>query len=192
MLSKKYSLLVLLIMTLVFFFSACESVEHKKEDTIFFNQDLELLSAPDSINDAKIVIAPPKNWKIPDSSLISTISSKLDQVRDSSINYRYSLLKIFLDSTSSSILSVGLIEQNQSKASVAVNKTEYVSMVEKSFLSKNVKRGFFVKDNIEIVQFLIQEVDFITFKLIFLNHRNNIVQIDYILNSKKYLDLISF
>lgn len=190
MLSNKLNQLVFLFTILILLFSACNKVDSEKKDTILFNQVDSLISSPDSLYNGGIIISPPKDWTNIDSNLISLITAKLSQISDTSFHFEYNLLKIYFDSTSSSLLSVGTIIYDESIYSAETALSDYKSLFEKNLLTSNIKTGSYIKDNIEITQFLIQEKDNITFKLIFINNSNKIIQIDYILNPKIYLDIV--
>ncbi len=185
-LSKNISILLVIS---ILFVSSCNNQEVEPKDSIKFNLDSALINESDTLSVVNIFIASPKNWLSTDEQLMEKISSKLGQVIDSNFAYKYKLMKIYFDSTSASLLTIGIISQDKYKNTDSLIN-DYASLIETKFSGSNIKKGFYRKDNIDITQLLIQEKETITFKLLFINNRKNLVQVDYILDSKNYLDLV--
>jgi hypothetical protein len=63
----------------------------------------------------------------------------------------------------------------------------YEKLLQNKFSAATIKKGEFTKDNLKFVQFLIQKENLITFKLLFQNSQNELIQFDYIVPKENYV-----
>ena len=178
-------LLVLLSIVLI----SCTNTRDEVKDTLVFNIDSSRIAPVEKIDSSGITFHPPLNWKEVDSDMSEKLMKSVNPLNEKSVKFIYKPIKIFLEQSSFSILSVGTVLPSVDTDTSANNLKNYESIVSENFAESILKEGSFYKNGAEVYQYLIQKSNLISFKLIF-EFGNVIYQFDYSCPQKNYEEQI--
>lgn len=152
---------------------------------LVFNVDSTQIAGEVFISELNVKFNPPKDWNEISSDLSEKVINELGKNKNSGNSFRYKPQKIFLEKDNHSLLSVGYVEKIDTSIHGNI-LLAYESAIKTSLKEKEYKEGKFTKDGIGITQFLIQKENLISFKLLFLNSSNELIQFDYASQQENY------
>ena len=146
-----------------------------------FKVDASLIGEKKTDEALQISYNPPINW-VENDSVFKKIETVFNQNKD---NYSIKLKNLFWNKSSQSIMTVSSFDD------ISPEKFNYILQNYKTvFNSKNqwsnIKKGEYFYKKYWINQFLLQNKDLITFKLIIQKETKEIFEVNYIIPSKQY------
>jgi len=170
----------------LFLLNSCGENKKPSNDIekINFSVDSSLLGEKVVLNDLNFSYNAPKNWIIFDSAAVNQLIKIPIEQSKNDISKIIKPINYFVDSITKSILITSMIfdKDKKNKKQFISNYKNHINTVSKD---SKVMVNEFMKDNFHIVQFLIQNNDFVNFKLVmFIN--SNIIQQDFYIPPKEY------
>lgn len=179
---KKFVIVISLILIILLNFCGKDKSPSIIEE-IRFNVDSTLLNEKFILKDVNISINPPKNWKAIDSDSIKMLTKSLKfQGKHSTIILDPK--NIYIDSITQSIMIISLVnsEINNEKKDLI---SQYIKEIKNNTAGSKIMINEFMKDSFHITQFLIQNIDYINFKLV-VYYKKSVIQLDYFIPPKEY------
>ena len=99
-------------------------------------------------------------------------------------------LYVFTSDSTGSILSVGIIKALRTDTTKTAQLKRIKELFSNKYSPESIKTAEYLKDGIHITQFLIQEKQLITFKLLFETKDKKLIEFDYLMPSGTYIDEI--
>ena len=174
------------VVTLPLIFSSCNGNEEPaKINRLSFNIDSTQLAGEVKLPQYGISFNPPVNLVHSD-EFFNKLSSSLSQNSSAQIEISTTPVEAFIDKKFN-VLVVSAIEPKI--ADTAINNLDKVTgILKKQFGKENMKHAEYLKENIKISQFLIQDSINVIFKLLLQNKDKKVLQYDYIIPQKNYKD----
>lgn len=141
-----------------------------------FNVVPEKLGVPVVAEDLGIRFQPPAGWEPLSSAAFDSVSHVLDRSDEA---LRLHPRHIFLDPRNGSLCSVTTVAFADSLGFDAMI-ARYGALIADRYQGDSLRQGLFYKDNIRMVQYLLQPQDRVAFKLLFETPVGGVIQFDYI------------
>jgi len=190
-LSIKLLIIVGLLTCLICLYDCGNQKEVKVElKQITFNIDTTELAAQITNKNIEITFNPPRNWQIIDSKLFQKYKTNLQL--DTNKNYGVSIIpqNIFTSDSMKCILAISRINFMDKKNVNSLILEKYESVLNNKFANLKIKKAEFMKGNLPIVQYLINEAKYVDFKLLIFNKNKDLIQFDYIASTEIYPKMI--
>ena len=178
-----YPILVVCLSTVLFF--SCGKGDSLQDDSDYFTFDKSLHGIEVVDQELGIKFFPPKNWE-----LQQTMISKKTESRDSSNpidQFIYSPTYVFFDDSTGGFLSVGKVITTDTTLAKSARFNFYKGLINSKYKNNSLSLGNFIHSKIYFSQFKIEKYNLVSFKLLFLNANNEILEFDYTIPSK-FLD----
>lgn len=154
---------------------------------IQFNVDSNLLSQEVIDSSSKFLFMPPKEWKLINKKLFKDVLDKNNLQLKQEEKILIAPLYIFMDDSMNCLLNISRIQlkeenKSQTKSTIAIYEEELL----RKFGKEKLKRAEYLKGNLAITQYLINENNEVNFKIIFFDENKNLVQFDYVTSLDVY------
>lgn len=159
---------------LVFIFYSCN--KNQKTEELNFINDSTKIGIETIDYDLGIKFNPPKDWELQPASL----SKKMES--NSSESFYYQPIYLFFDNESKAILSVGKVQSSDTSLSKTSQINYYKSLITNKYKNNNIVYTSFTKGKIHFYKINYEKENFISYKIIFQNESNEIIQFDYSFN----------
>lgn len=149
------------------------------DEEISFIVDQSKLGIEMSDYDLGVKFHPPKNWELQPASLSKKIES-----RNSTESFIYEPIYLFFNDSSKAVLSVGKVMSLDSSVSKSAQINFYKSLLLSKYKENNVRFSSFTHNKINFTQLIFEKGNLISYKIIFLNGDNDIIQFDFSFRSE--------
>ncbi|MBI5809166.1 MAG: hypothetical protein HZA74_12275 [Ignavibacteriales bacterium] len=149
------------------------------DEEISFIVDQSKLGIEMSDYDLGVKFHPPKNWELQPASLSKKIES-----RNSTESFIYEPIYLFFNDSSQAVLSVGKVVSLDSSVSKSAQINFYKSLLLSKYKENNVRFSSFTHNKINFTQLIFEKGNLISYKIIFLNGDNDIIQFDFSFRSE--------
>lgn len=156
-----------------------ESAQQANE--LMFVVDSTKLELSTHLADLGIVFNSPKNWEPIADDLFKELSSKTSIANFTDSVFSCKPISIFLNPDNNSMLFITSVQGISDTSSFV----KYKNLLHEKLSPR--KTGDFLKDQVTFSQFLIQNDQYINFKLLFQNSRHQFIQFDYIIPTNSYV-----
>lgn len=126
---------------------------------------------------------PPKDWELRQTSISKKIESR--GVKNNNENFIYEPTYVFFNSSVGGLLSVGKITTSDSTLSRSAKLNYYKGLLSQKYKDNNLMVAKFIYSKIYFTQFHLQKENLTSFKIVFENSVNSIIQFDYTLPSNE-------
>lgn len=182
---KSFYLLVIIVLAILV--SCSDNEKMPESEQLLFEINYELLSDSVQLTAYNLIFNPPKNWEPISKRLFDSLDQKI-QNQQLSDSIKIIPLSVFFSESNQSILNVSAVNVQSSNLESMVDLFEQRE-IEKSGI-QNFKRADFLKDNLSITQFLVEENNLIIFKLFIKTHQDKMVEFDFIVPKNNYAEEI--
>lgn len=182
----KIQLYCILIIIFTLLSSGCKSKVppvNQNPVKMFFSVDSTRINKTVVNQKFNIQYAPPKNWNEVSDQVFSRIKNGLQSINYDSSGLTINPLNLYCTDSLKGILSLSSVEGMKSPE-------EYEKILSEKFGAENVKSTNYMKDDIQITQFLVETNKQVIFKIVFRSTRKNILQFDYITDRNSYMDMV--
>jgi len=184
---------ILIILLLILNCTSSDSNSKAQNSELFFDVDSTKLGNQIENIDYGIKYSPPKGWELIAPELFKQFSQKSQPIQfgNTPLEDKKLLVQpisIFLKQENSCILYLSSIKGLEQEPDSGIAYEKYKNIVTQNFDSSLIKKGDFIRNNIAFTQFVLQHKNQISFKLVFLNHQNKIMQFDYIIPKQSYIN----
>jgi len=174
-----YSLIMIIIIS-----SCSEQVEETqpKYEELIFNVDTTLLGKKVLVKSAGIVFSTPKGYDQMDPEMFQNLKQSMLNIE----GFRhFPMLAAISESQQGIMLFLKLFPEDTTIDHITFQQVEKV--LQPKDTSIKVKKHFFTKDSINILQFIVDTGKLLDFKLFFHDKDSNLYEIDYIfINKEEY------
>lgn len=174
---------VIFLLSCIISFSCKNNEDAGKVNRLDFNIDSTQLAPVVKLTDYRLSFHPPVNLVHSD-EFFKKLSSGIEQNDQSLSGLITKPIDVFVDNDFN-VLVVSNIEA-VAKDTVNGSLNQISGLVKKQFKPENAKFAEFLKDDIKINQFLIQDSVNVIFKLLLQNPDKKVLQFDYIIPQKNY------
>jgi len=170
------------------YLNGCENKQNDETGLkqIQFNIDPNTLAGEVSDSVLKLFFKPPKNWKLIDEKLFKKVEDiddvQLKQKGDVSIIPLY----IFMDDSLKCLLNISQIQLKDGNNTDALNLLEYEKLLLGKFGKEKLKRAEFLKGDLPVIQYMINDKEKVNFKILFYNTAKVLIQFDYVSSIEVY------
>jgi len=175
-------LLIIAVFSLIHF-SCGKNGEETKPNRLSFNIDSALIAPETVIDGYKLSFNPPAGLARSE-EFLKKLNSGVEISNREQKEIFTRPVDVFVDS-SFNIVVVSAVE-SAVKDSVAGGLTKVTGAIKKQFSAEKMKFAEFLKDDIRISQFLIQDSVNVIFKLLLENPDKKVMQFDYIIPQSNY------
>ena len=136
----------------------------------------------------------PIRWELMSSELSERYVARLDSEKFDGNFIVYQPRAFYFNSSVAGLLRVGSITKSEESEEKELTIEPYITLYKKFNSEKNIKRETIKTNNLIITQLIIEKSNLISFKNIFVNKNNKIVQFDFSIqridyeNEKEYLN----
>ncbi len=128
----------------------------------------------------------PLKWELMSSELTERYVARLDSERFDGNFIVYQPKAFYFNSAISGLLRIGSIDKNKDSDEKELTIQKYITLYEKFNSSKNIKQKKIQTNNLIITQLIIEKSNLISFKNIFMNKSEKIIQFDFSIQQKDY------
>ena len=128
----------------------------------------------------------PLQWNLMSSELSERYVARLDSEQFDGNFIVYQPKAFYFNSDISGLLRIGSITKNLTSVETELSVDNYISRFRKFNPIKDFERKTIQTDNLVITQLVIKKSNLISFKNIFMNNQNRIIQFDYSIQEKDY------
>lgn len=182
---KKLTAVLLLVISL-FVLSCSDKKTSEDIKTEEVKTDEKILSDMIIDTDLGISYQVPLEWELMSSELSERYVARLDSERFNGNFIVYQPKAFYFNSSISGLLRVGRIDKNKDSDEKELTIPKYITLYEKFNSSKNIKQKKIQTKNLVITQLIIEKSNLISFKNIFINKNDRIVQFDFSIQQKDY------
>ncbi|RJP64509.1 MAG: hypothetical protein C4539_14380 [Ignavibacteriales bacterium] len=166
----------------VVFLTGCENKQADENSLkqIQFNIDTNTLGEEVSDSGKKISFKPPKEWKQINPKLFNEFLEKasLQLSDDEPVNFNY--LYIFKDDSLKCLLNVSELQFRDKNKPNDAELAEYDKALFKKFGKEKLKRAEFLKEDLPVIQYMLNDKGKVNFKILFYNKAKKLFQFDYV------------
>lgn len=173
----------LLLLCLISFSCNSNDDEAGKLNRLNFDIDSTKLAAEVRLNNYKLSFNPPVNLVHSD-EFYNKLASGIAKSDPNMSDFITKPIDAFVDNDFNVLVVSGIEPGLKDTANGGLSKI--TALVKKQFKPENAKYAEFLKDDIKISQFLIQDSINVIFKLLFENPDKKVLQFDYIIPQKNY------
>jgi len=128
----------------------------------------------------------PMKWELMSSELTERYVARLDSEKFDGNFVVYQPKAFYFNSGISGLLRVGSVDKNKEADEKELSVQYYITLYKKFNSSKNIKQKKIQTNNLVITQLIIEKSNLISFKNIFMNKNNKIIQFDFSIQQKDY------
>lgn len=175
-----HPILAICLSTVLFF--SCGKGDSLQDDSDYFTFDKSLHGIEVVDQELGIKYFPPKNWELQQSMI-----SKKTESRDSSNpndKFIYSPTYVFFDDSTGGFLSVGKVVTSDTMLAKGARLNFYKGLISSKYKNESLIIGNFIHSKIYFSQIKFEKYNLVSFKLLFLNANNEILEFDYTIPSK--------
>lgn len=179
----RLSILLIITSLLLQFCGEDKSIDKNSEKVIPKEESLS-----DVIIDEELGISYriPLQWNLMSSELSERYVARLDSEQFDGNFIVYQPKAFYFNSDISGLLRIGSITKNLTSVETELSVDSYISRFRKFNPIKDFERKTIQTDNLVITQLVIKKSNLISFKNIFMNNQNRIIQFDYSIQEKDY------
>lgn len=160
--------------------------KNEKIEEVNFISDSTKIGIETVDYDLGIKFNPPKDWELQPASL----SKKMES--NSSESFFYQPIYLFFDKNNKAILSVGKVQSSDTSLSKSSQINYYKSLIINKYKNNNLNYTSFTKGKIHFDKISFDKEKFVSYKIIFQNESNDIIQFDYSFKKDMKEKIISF
>ena len=179
-----FKFLTTFIIVIVLFCSRENNNTSEKTEELTFEVDSTKLELTSYNQDLGIQFNAPKGWTPISHTIFEQFSKRDTVVFIENSDIKIQPKSIFFNEAHKTLLYISQLQKLEDSTWVE----KYKGLIQTKF--SPVKVGDFLKDDILFTQFLIQDKHLVTFKLLFFNLNNQLIQFDYIIPKDTYLSEI--
>lgn len=174
------------LFTTIFLLQYCvedKTIEKKSENVV---PKEEILS--DIVIDEELGISyrTPLQWDLMSSELSERYVARLDSEQFDGNFIVYQPKAFYFNSNISGLLRIGSINKNNTSEETELSIDSYISRFRKFNPIKDFERKTIQTNNLVITQLIIKKSSLLSFKNIFMNNQNRIIQFDFSIQEKDY------
>ena len=128
----------------------------------------------------------PLQWELMSSELTERYVARLDSEKFDGNFIVYQPKAFYFNSGISGLLRVGSVDKSEDSEEKELSVQYYITLYKKFNSSKNIKQKKIQTNNLVITQLIIEKSNLISFKNIFMNKNDKIVQFDFSIQQKDY------
>lgn len=128
----------------------------------------------------------PLQWELMSSELTERYVARLDSERFDGNFIVYHPKAFYFNSSISGLLRVGSVDKNKNSDEKELTIQKYITLYEKFNSVNDIKQKEVKTKNLVITQLIIEKSNLISFKNIFMNNSEKIVQFDFSIQQKDY------
>lgn len=182
----KSNLSLILFLMMLLFWGCKGSEDSDWFSGDFYNNDKDKISSDMVDDNLGCKFNPPLNWSLQSAELSKKIESK-NKFQDSGQNtFSYLPVYLFFNQQTGSLLSIGLVENSDSTATIESRLSSYKNLITSKYKNDKLSMGAFTKSAIKFTQVKSEKENFVNYKVIFYNAANKIIQLDCTIR-KEYL-----
>lgn len=179
---KKFYIRIFSLLTISFFLNSCSDKKDSADNDSYFSFDKSKVGIEVADQELGIKFNPPAGWDLTPSS----ISKKIESCGAANDSFIYKPTYIFFNDTTGSLLSVGKVITNDSTLSQSSVLNYYKGLISSKHKNDKLAIGGFVHSKIAFTQFEIRKENLLSFKIIFENTSNEIIQFDYTIRQNSF------
>ncbi len=168
---------------------AC-STKSDEFETFHFNINRNLLSQAWIDSTLLFSFSPPKSWKAADTTTLNVIRSKMNDEYSFSPKNEFRMIQLFADSLKKNFCSISSIDFRTEMSSSDSLIQFFDQQIRGEFQASEINTAKVMLDRFKGLQYRIILPDRILFKLIFINARPKIIQVDYAIARSTYYETI--
>lgn len=152
LINPKYFLIVIAVPAVLYFYSCSEQRQDSPKSTgeISFNVDTTALGDKITIDEIGVEYHPPKDWELVSGSFQDAMSTVEASISSDAQMILFDPINFHFDSTTKSLLSVGSFKAPNELSSFDLNLRFYENLLYEKYDSSQIRKGEYIKDNIEI------------------------------------------
>jgi len=147
---------------------------------IQFNIDPNTLAGEVSDSVLKFLFKPPKDWKLIDEKLFKKVEDNNDIRLKQKGDIRIIPLYIFMDDSLKCLLNISQIQFNDKGKTGGNKSAEYEKALLNNFGKEKLKRAEFLKDDLPVIQYMLNDKGKVNFKILISNKAKELIQFDYV------------
>ena len=128
----------------------------------------------------------PLQWELMSSELTERYVARLDSEKFDGNFIVYQPKAFYFNSSISGLLRVGGIDKSKESEEKELSIQNYITLYQKFNSVQNIKQKKIQTDNLLVTQLIIEKSNLLSFKNIFVNKNNKIIQFDFSLQQKDY------
>ncbi len=182
--------MVPIIMTIigVVYLTGCENKQAGENSLkqIQFNIDPKALGEEVIDSLFNISFKPPVEWKLLSSKLFKEFTVKADAQTNQNDPISFVHRYIFTDDSLKCLLNVSQIKFRDKDTTKEFQSAEYEKALYKKFGKEKLKRAEFLKEDLPVIQYMLNEEGKVNFKILFYNKAGELIQFDYVTDFSVY------
>lgn len=170
----------------ILFISACNNKVKVKEE---FTKPLISLNNKNIVdNDLKITYQVPENWDEMPASLSDKLVARINKKGEDEFVV-YSPKTFYFADSLNALLRIGKIKHKDNISNDSLSFDKYVVLFQKFNNGMQIETSKISETNFPIIQMKIVRNNLLSFKFLFKNHDNEIIQFDFSINIENYIEI---
>lgn len=185
MFNRNYSAIILLVLSVIVFSCGGEKTteENNQQKPVL---EEKILSDIVIDEDLGISYQVPLQWELMSAELSERYVARMNSEKFDGNFIVYQPKAFYFNSSISGLLRVGSVIKNEESSELELTIDHYITLFQKFNSIKNFERKKIQTNNLVITQLIIEKSNLISFKNIFMNRQNKIIQFDFSLQKKDF------
>ena len=166
-------------------FSCGKGKNSEKNASEYFSFDTSKLGMEVADQEMGIKFFPPMKWELRQTQISKKIESRGSAVRPED-NFVYKPTYVFFNDSTNGLLSVGKVETKDSSLAKSAQLNFYIGLISTKYKDNRLVSAEFVHSKIYFSQFKLEKENLTSFKILFENSKQEIIEFDYTIPSRYF------